>query len=391
MSVLCRFSRLSRNFLIKNPIIRKDNLSRGIRTVLQDEKPSRGILKTSFIGGLIGAAIGVGYAFNKIERDRKNLENEGHEIPIEVIKYKPAFEVSRKIVSPVDSTGLKLTLFQYQSCPFCCKVRTFLDYYGISYDVVEVEPVFRPQIKWSSYKKVPILLAKVDNGYQPLNDSTMIVSVLASYLNDKTYKINELTTFYPKIAINDENGKFKEEIVNKYFLMYQGSVPKDRTLDDIVEERKWRKWADEVFVHTLSPNVYRTINESYQTFNIFSDAGKWDEYFSSWERLLMINIGALAMYFIGKRLKKRHHLKDDVRQSFYDEINIWINAINARGGVFMGGQNPDLSDLTVYGILRSIEGCDAFKDAFENTQLANWYQAMTDKVKNHAGSNMLGN
>lgn len=105
----------------------------------------------------------------------------------------------------------------------------------------------------------------------------------------------------------------------------------------------------------------------------------------------MINVGALAMYFIGKRLKQRHHLKDDVRQSFYDEINIWLNAINARGGVFMGGQNPDLSDLTVYGILRSIEGCDAFKDAFENTQLANWYQAMTDKVKTHAGSNMLNN
>lgn len=97
MAVLCRFSRLSRNLLIKNPIIRKDNLSRGIRTVLQDQKPSRGILKTSFIGGLIGAVIGVGYAFNKIERDRKNLEIEGHEIPIELIKYKPDFEVSRKV------------------------------------------------------------------------------------------------------------------------------------------------------------------------------------------------------------------------------------------------------------------------------------------------------
>lgn len=114
------------------------------------------------------------------------------------------------------------------------QVRTFLDYYGISYDVVEVDPVLRGQIKWSPYKKVPILLAKVDGGYQPLNDSSMIVSVLASYLNDKSYKLNELATFYPRIAMNDEHGKFKEEIVNKYFLMYQGSVPKDRTLDDIV-------------------------------------------------------------------------------------------------------------------------------------------------------------
>lgn len=40
------------------------------------------------------------------------------------------------------------------------------------------------------------------------------------------------------------------------------------------EERKWRKWADEVFVHTLSPNVYRTIDESYRTFNWFSEVSE---------------------------------------------------------------------------------------------------------------------
>lgn len=113
------------------------------------------------------------------------------------------------------------------------KVRTFLDYYGISYDVVEVDPVLRNEIKWSKYRKVPILMAKVDGGYQPLNDSSMIISLLASYLNDTSHKINELATYFPSIAVNDEKG-YKEEIVNKYFLMYQGSIPKDRTLDDIV-------------------------------------------------------------------------------------------------------------------------------------------------------------
>jgi len=37
------------------------------------------------------------------------------------------------------------------------------------------------------------------------------------------------------------------------------------------EERKWRKWADEVFVHTLSPNVYRSREEALQAFNWFSE------------------------------------------------------------------------------------------------------------------------
>lgn len=71
-----------------------------------------------------------------------------------------------QVVNPTDSSGLQLVLFQYPTCPFCCKVRAFLDYNGISYDVVEVNPVLRQQTKWTEYKKVPILLAKVDGGYQ---------------------------------------------------------------------------------------------------------------------------------------------------------------------------------------------------------------------------------
>jgi microsomal prostaglandin-E synthase 2 len=42
-----------------------------------------------------------------------------------------------------------------------------MDYYGIPYDVIEVNPVLRQQIKFSKYKKVPILLAQ-KNGEEEL-------------------------------------------------------------------------------------------------------------------------------------------------------------------------------------------------------------------------------
>ena len=51
-----------------------------------------------------------------------------------------------------------LMLYQYQTCPFCCKTRAFLDYYGISYEVVEVNPLFRREIKFSKYRKVPFII-----------------------------------------------------------------------------------------------------------------------------------------------------------------------------------------------------------------------------------------
>lgn len=35
-----------------------------------------------------------------------------------------------------------------------------LNYNGISYDVVEVNSITRDEIKWSEYKKVPILVAQ---------------------------------------------------------------------------------------------------------------------------------------------------------------------------------------------------------------------------------------
>lgn len=70
-------------------------------------------------------------------------------------------------------------------------------------------------------------------------------------------------------------------------------------------ERKWRQWADKEFVHILSPNIYRTYDEALQAFNYFSKVGEWEKNFSTFERYTVIYVGATAMYFIGKRLKKK--------------------------------------------------------------------------------------
>lgn len=51
-----------------------------------------------------------------------------------------------------------ITLYQFASCPFCNKVRTFLDYYGMEYKTVEVDPIFKKEIKFSEYRKVPIVV-----------------------------------------------------------------------------------------------------------------------------------------------------------------------------------------------------------------------------------------
>lgn len=59
---------------------------------------------------------------------------------------------------PPPSTLPTITLYQYQTCPYCSKTRAFLDYYGVPYSVVEVNPVFRKEVKEFEYKKLPFIV-----------------------------------------------------------------------------------------------------------------------------------------------------------------------------------------------------------------------------------------
>lgn len=308
-----------------------------------------------------------------------------------------------------------LTLFQYCSCPFCCKTRTFLDYFGVNYNIVEVNPVLRQQLKWSEkYRKVPILLAHTgtdldnrsewektskkpgDQKIYQINDSSVIISSLGSCMMSKRSSepsiddLGKILVNYQAFEMEDDDGKKKKEIPNRYFLMLGdiGEMELKKREVDLAEERRWRDWTDRVLVHSLSPNIYRTIPESLQAFNNFSTMGKWDEHFSTFERMVAVYAGSAAMWLIGKRLKKRYNLKDDVRESLYDNCRLWIKAIG-KERQFMGGDRPNLADLSVYGVLSSIEGCIAFNDLLENTNIKPWYFAVKDCCQSHAGKQLV--
>lgn len=349
------------------------------------KKPRYLLTAVASIG--FGAIVGGIYSYYRL-LELRPIPNDSQKTLPGLIHELPDLEISRTIVSPTDRSGLEIILLQYPTCPFCCKVRAFLDYYGLSYSVIEVNPVLRQQLRWSQYKKVPIVLVRVDGGFQQLNDSSMIISALSSFLQEKHSSLTELVKYYPTIEFHDEEGYRKKEIMNRYFLMYQRAVP-DINDDELKNERKWRKWADEDLVHTLSPNVYRTVDEAFQAFRWFSQVGEWDRIFSAWEVALIINVGAYAMWLIGKRLKQRHRLKDDIRQSLYDSCNAWLKELNKKGTPYHGGSSPNLADLAVYGVLCSIEGCDAFKDLLKNTKIRNWYYNMKKLCHEHYGSSYI--
>ncbi|XP_050363229.1 uncharacterized protein LOC126782107 [Argentina anserina] len=227
-----------------------------------------------------------------------------------------------------------VVLYQYEACPYCNKVRAFLDYNNIPYKVMEVNLMSKKEIKWSDYKKVPIL--KVDD--EQMVNSSDIIDKLSQRMNPES------------------------------------------NVGDIEEEKKWRQWVDGHLVHVLSPNIYRTPSEALESFDYITSHGN----FSFSERLVAKYGGAAAMYFVSKKLKKRHNITD-ARAALYGAAETWVDAL--KGRQFLGGPTPNLADLAVFGVLRPIRHLKSGKEMVENTRIGEWYSRMESAVGKSARIN----
>ncbi|CDP08899.1 unnamed protein product [Coffea canephora] len=239
-------------------------------------------------------------------------------------------EVYAKEPLPPDVRPDDVVLYQYEACPFCNKVKAFLDYYDIPYKIVEVNPLSKKEIKWSAYKKVPILMV---DGEQMVDSSA---------------------------------------IIDKLFQKTHPNVPV-KPSPEADEEKKWREWVDNHLVHMLSPNIYRNTSEALESFEYITSHGN----FSFTERIAAKYAGAAAMYFVSKKLKKKYNISDE-RAALYEAAETWVDALNGRD--FLGGAKPNLADLAVFGVLRPIRYLKSGKDMVEHTRIGDWYSRMETAV-----------
>ncbi|KAL6181427.1 hypothetical protein ACLB2K_048082 [Fragaria x ananassa] len=246
-----------------------------------------------------------------------------------------AQEVHAKEPPPAELVPKEVVLYQYEACPFCNKVKAFLDYYDIPYKIVEVNPLSKKEIKFSEYKKVPILMV---DGEQLVDSSDIIDTLTEKILPDRAGE---------RVAVSTSNA------------------------DD--EEKKWRKWVDSHLVHMLSPNIYRNTSEALESFDYITSNGN----FSYTEKITVKYAGAAAMYFVSKKLKKKYNITDE-RASLYEAAETWVDALDGRE--FLGGSKPNLADLAVFGVLRPIRYLRSGKDMVEHTRIGEWYSRMERAV-----------
>lgn len=246
-----------------------------------------------------------------------------------------------------------IKLYRYTTCPFCSKVKAYLDYNKIPHECVEVEPMLKAEIAQSSYKKVPQLQFITSGHTGPwLVDSDVIVETLAK------------------------------------------KVGQGNQVDD-PEIKKWRGWARESLVRLLVVNINTSLVEAwkgYEYIDRFDTIPQMNKYF-------LKVMGAPVMWMVAKyktgpTLLKNGDLKEgeDARTVLLQQIDRFVlealppakdeKVFVKKGkekkveGPFHGGAKPDLADLDVYGVLQSIRGHRVYDDVIKSTTIGPWLEAM---------------
>ena len=119
----------------------------------------------------------------------------------------------------------------------------------------------------------------------------------------------------------------------------------------------------------------------------FDQVGQWDKIFSSFDRMIVIYLGAFVMRLVSANLKKKHELDDDVRYELNSSVNRFVkSALKTGAKRFAGGDRVSLADLALYGAMTSFQGCGAFQDMINaNDVIKKWFYDVQKAVDSHEG------
>jgi glutathione S-transferase len=201
----------------------------------------------------------------------------------------------------------EITLYQYEICPYCCKVKAYLDWARISYRVVEINPVAKKEMAalteyngGEPVKKVPaVLVGREDGSHQLLRESSDIIDSLI-----------------------------------------QAGCAAPAQVEPSAELSRWRKWVDEHWVRVVTVNIYRTVAESLQTFEYMTSLGK----FSAFEQFYVRYGGGMLMYAVAKGMRKKYGIADgagengtEPRKPLLQAADEWCAAVDGgEGRHFLG-------------------------------------------------------
>jgi hypothetical protein len=128
---------------------------------------------------------------------------------------------------------LKIKLFQYETCPLSSQLRSYLDYFSFNYEIVEVDPITKNELKSISKRvSVPLVILEHKSSSRKwyLTNPASITSVLETLRNEYDHKpkifddpkdVHSLIQKYlPILSINSKSISDQESLKykNKYLV-----------------------------------------------------------------------------------------------------------------------------------------------------------------------------
>jgi len=164
-----------------------------------------------------------------------------------------------------------LTLYQFNSCPFCWKVRSLLNYAEQPYETVEVSPMGMKELDFTDHKKVPVL----KDGDKVIVESATIID----YVNDNYVHAEKSET-----------------------------------------SKEWTNWVDDTLVHYLTPLIHPNFTTSWKNFGHIMAAEQYPWF---------------VMPKVAKKLKNKHNIIDPKAEfltAIDHWVNSGLNGQNFFGG-----------------------------------------------------------
>ena len=217
------------------------------------------------------------------------------------------------------------TMYCFETCPFCFKVKAILGARGIEYSKVEVDPTFKTQLKWSDWGKVPVF---IDVDGTQVNDSNHILH----YIDSRG------ANSFPR----------------------EGEDP---------EQDRWMEFSNKV----LGKSIVAVIYTSYRTSLGALDYVTKVDNFSFGSRLVNKWMGAFIMRMVGKSRAKMFELSP--RENLEYQLDEMSNGIE---GDFFGEVEPNGADFANFGILRSMQGLNGFDIVESHEVISSWYARMQE-------------
>lgn len=243
-------------------------------------------------------------------------------------------------------------LYKYKICPFSNMAKVFLEYNRIPFESVEVNPLTKAELGFSkNYRKVPI------------------VTVLDS----------DATTSASK-AFQQLNGT--EEIFPHD---YQHFGDEGDEFSSSESSMVWQDFAQKKLAPLLYPNICRTLGDSFRAFDYIHLGPNT---FSLAQRYSIQCLGSVAMYFAASKIKEKYKI-DDVQVAL-DEILEQLESElgDTQSSKFLGpsSQAPHLGDLSVFGVLKGLEGLPLWNSIFVDDSngypnIRQWYANVNTAVE----------